>query len=52
LQQKASRNLGTRLSSNRTNDSNGFTRSFMDSVKGFLRSATSGAQSFFKLFTG
>ncbi len=50
LQQKASRNLRTRLSS--TSDSNGFTRSFMDSIKGFLRSATGGAQSFFKLFTG
>ncbi|CAG2176551.1 unnamed protein product [Oppiella nova] len=32
--------------------SKGFPRIFMDSIKGFLRSATNGAQDFFKLFTG
>jgi len=52
FQHEASPNLGSRLSPNRTNRSKGFTRSFMNTVKGFLRSATSGAQDFFKLFTG
>ncbi|XP_054162351.1 A disintegrin and metalloproteinase with thrombospondin motifs adt-2-like [Oppia nitens] len=44
------------LLSNQSNDttmrSKSLSRTLMDSIKGFLRSATTGAQDFFKLFTG
>ncbi|CAG2106554.1 unnamed protein product [Medioppia subpectinata] len=55
LRHESAESQTNRLAKNSSNDSKhtkGFSRIFMDSIKGFLRSATNGAQDFFKLFTG